>query len=72
MWWAVGKRERCACNRSLTTHPTFSAEGYYNNEGQPMDDRAKSFGPFPGGPLSYFEFLAKWRSDGKFEGLRFS
>ena len=37
-----------------------------------MDDRAKSFGPFPGGPLSYFEFLAKWRSDGKFEGLRFS
>jgi cation diffusion facilitator CzcD-associated flavoprotein CzcO len=45
--------------------------GYYNNEGQPMDDRAKYAVGYPAGPNAFFSYMRGWRSDGQFKGLRF-
>ena len=45
--------------------------GYYNNEGQPMDDRAKYAAGYPAGPNAFFSYMRGWRSDGQFKGLRF-
>lgn len=42
--------------------------GYYNYEGR----REKSFAlnePFPGGPVTYFQRLARWREEGAMRGL---
>ena len=45
--------------------------GYYNNEGQPMDDRAKYAVGYPAGPNAFFSYMRRWRSEGQFKGLRF-
>ena len=46
--------------------------GYYNNEGTPMDRRMKlGASGYPDGPVAFFEYIAKWRSDGEFTGLEF-
>ena len=46
--------------------------GYYNNEGQPLNARARfGMAGYPLGPVAYFEFIDGWRSSGDFEGLEF-
>ncbi len=47
--------------------------GYYNNEGQDAGPAAllNSVG-YPEGPVAYFNYIAKWRSDGQFAGLNFT
>ncbi|WP_353216310.1 NAD(P)/FAD-dependent oxidoreductase [Sandarakinorhabdus sp.] len=45
--------------------------GYYNNEGRPMDDRAKYAVGYPAGPNAFFAYMNGWRSNGEFKGLRF-
>jgi len=57
-------------------NPTYQKKctpGYYNSEGSSkislvVDDLVG----YPNGPLAYYEFMEKWRSNGKFEGLSFS
>ena len=44
--------------------------GYYNNEGQPIGDQAAWRG-YPFGAVAYFEFIAKWRDAGTYDGLEF-
>ena len=46
--------------------------GYYNNEGQPSEGDSDSWRGYPLGAVAYFEYIEKWRSDGTFDGLRFS
>jgi cation diffusion facilitator CzcD-associated flavoprotein CzcO len=47
--------------------------GYYNNEGQPLNSRARfSMAGYPGGPVAFFEFIDRWRTSGAFEGLEFT
>ncbi|MEM7218663.1 MAG: NAD(P)/FAD-dependent oxidoreductase [Pseudomonadota bacterium] len=41
--------------------------GYYNNEGKGWDNVPSGY---PYGPLAYFKYLERWRSDG-FEGIEF-
>ncbi|HUF98613.1 MAG TPA: NAD(P)/FAD-dependent oxidoreductase [Ilumatobacter sp.] len=47
--------------------------GYYNNEGGPIDRRARlnSVG-YPDGPVAYFEYIDRWRNSGEFTGLAFN
>ena len=46
--------------------------GYYNNEGQPLDARARfGMAGYPLGPVAYFEYIDNWRNSGEFEGLEF-
>jgi cation diffusion facilitator CzcD-associated flavoprotein CzcO len=57
--------------RSFGGDPTCTP-GYYNNEGQAVD-RAMRRGAlgYPEGPVAFFSYIDRWRSDGTFEGLRF-
>lgn len=46
--------------------------GYYNNEGGPIGRRERlSASGYPDGPVSYWQYLDRWRSSGAFEGLEF-
>ncbi len=46
--------------------------GYYNNEGKPMDSKMKlGASGYPDGPVAFFDYIAKWRTDGEFTGLEF-
>jgi cyclohexanone monooxygenase len=46
--------------------------GYYNNEGQPLNARARfGMAGYPLGPVAYFEYIDRWRNSGDFEGLEF-
>ena len=46
--------------------------GYYNNEGRPIGRREKlNGGGYPLGPVAYFDYIARWRSNGEFSGLEF-
>jgi cation diffusion facilitator CzcD-associated flavoprotein CzcO len=47
--------------------------GYYNNEGrtEPAHGLANSLG-YPLGPVAYFSYIDEWRSNGRFDGLKFS
>jgi cation diffusion facilitator CzcD-associated flavoprotein CzcO len=46
--------------------------GYYNNEGQPLNARARfAMAGYPSGPVAYFEYIERWRNSGDFEGLEF-
>ena len=46
--------------------------GYYNNEGQPLNARARfAMAGYPLGPVAYFEYIDKWRNSGDFDGLEF-
>ncbi|MEI6418469.1 MAG: monooxygenase, partial [Sphingomonadales bacterium] len=45
--------------------------GYYNNEGQPMDERAKYAVGHPGGAMAWFRHIDAWRRAGDFKGLHF-
>jgi cation diffusion facilitator CzcD-associated flavoprotein CzcO len=46
--------------------------GYYNNEGQPLNSRARfGMAGYPLGPVAFFEFIDRWRNSGEFEGLEF-
>jgi cyclohexanone monooxygenase len=62
----------------LETNPTSffgnpdCTPGYYNNEGQPLNPRARfGMAGYPLGPVAYFEFIDQWRNSGDFEGLEF-
>ena len=44
--------------------------GYYNNEGQPGQNR-QFFVGYPAGAMAYFQYLEAWRTKGDFEGLEF-
>jgi len=46
--------------------------GYYNNEGGPIG-RVQRLGlsGHPEGPVAFFEYIDKWRTSGRFEGLEF-
>lgn len=47
--------------------------GYYNNEGQAMGRREHlNMSGFPGGPVAYFDYINRWRTDGEFAGLAFA
>jgi len=46
--------------------------GYYNNEGQAPTAASRLAVGYPAGPSAYFQYLAGWRSSGRFEGLAFS
>jgi cyclohexanone monooxygenase len=60
-----------AGGRTFGGDPTCTP-GYYNNEGKGADARAtrNSLG-YPEGPVAYFEYIARWRERGDFEGLEF-
>ncbi|EKC99715.1 cyclohexanone monooxygenase [Trichosporon asahii var. asahii CBS 8904] len=46
--------------------------GYYNNEGQEEGRRERlNVARYPAGPLAFFDYIAEWRANGKFEGLEF-
>ncbi len=46
--------------------------GYYNNEGQPLNARARfGMAGYPLGPVAYLEYIDNWRNSGDFEGLEF-
>lgn len=46
--------------------------GYYNNEGEVEGLREKrNLGVHPIGPIGFHDYIAEWRSSGKFEGLEF-
>jgi hypothetical protein len=46
--------------------------GYYNNEGQPLDARARFvMAGYPLGPVAYFEYIDNWRNSGDFAGLEY-
>jgi len=46
--------------------------GYYNNEGKPMGRKERLNGSgYPAGPVAYWQYLAEWRSTGRFDGLEF-
>lgn len=46
--------------------------GYYNNEGQAEGRREKlNVARYPGGAAAFFDYIADWRTNGKFEGLEF-
>jgi cation diffusion facilitator CzcD-associated flavoprotein CzcO len=46
--------------------------GYYNNEGQPLNSRARfGMAGYPLGPVAYFEYIDNWRNSGDFEGVEF-
>ncbi len=46
--------------------------GYYNNEGGPIGPRQRlNQSGYPEGPVAFFEYIDKWRSSGRFEGLDF-
>jgi cation diffusion facilitator CzcD-associated flavoprotein CzcO len=44
--------------------------GYYNNEGKPNANAARS-APYGGGSIRFFKLLKEWREDGNFDGLEF-
>jgi cation diffusion facilitator CzcD-associated flavoprotein CzcO len=46
--------------------------GYYNNEGQAPTPASRLAVGYPAGPSAYFQYLAGWRSSGRFDGLAFS
>ena len=46
--------------------------GYYNNEGQPTGRDGDAFRGYPMGAVAYFEYIERWRTDGRFEGLAFT
>ena len=44
--------------------------GYYNNEGRDTGERGRlNFVGYPGGPMAFFDLMARWRASGSFEGL---
>lgn len=46
--------------------------GYYNNEGQPMGRRERlNTSGYPHGPVAYFDYIARWRESGDFNGFAF-
>lgn len=45
--------------------------GYYNNEGKPAEAGWIGVG-YPAGASAYFEYIAKWRDKGDYDGLSFS
>lgn len=45
--------------------------GYYNGEGKGYEN-FESFAGYPYGQYAFFQYIAKWRSSGKFKGLTFS
>jgi cation diffusion facilitator CzcD-associated flavoprotein CzcO len=46
--------------------------GYYNNEGRPIGRRERLNGSgYPEGPVAFWEYMDRWRSDGRFVGLEF-
>jgi len=46
--------------------------GYYNNEGQEEGLKERLNGArYPAGSLAFFDHIAEWRTNGKFEGLVF-
>jgi cyclohexanone monooxygenase len=45
--------------------------GYYNNEGHGWGEGVARAVGYPGGPVEYFKYLKKWRTDGNFEGIEF-
>ncbi len=46
--------------------------GYYNNEGRPAGRRERlNASGFPAGPVAFFEYIDRWRTSGRFEGLEF-
>jgi cation diffusion facilitator CzcD-associated flavoprotein CzcO len=60
-----------AGGRSFGNDPTCTP-GYYNNEGQVLSGtQLRAALAYPEGPVAYFEFIDRWRSDGRFEGLDF-
>ena len=44
--------------------------GFYNNEGK-SDPKSRYGAFYSGGSIKYWQLLAEWREDGKFEGLEF-
>ncbi len=46
--------------------------GYYNNEGQDSGRRGQlNSAGFSEGPVAYFDYIARWRTSGEFDGLDF-
>lgn len=46
--------------------------GYYNNEGQPLQGGNRIMGTaYPQGPIAFFQYIDRWRTNGEFEGLEF-
>ncbi|HEV7720103.1 MAG TPA: NAD(P)/FAD-dependent oxidoreductase [Iamia sp.] len=45
--------------------------GYYNNEGRPATPGSGLIAAigYPEGPVAFFAFIEKWRTDGQFDGL---
>lgn len=47
--------------------------GYYNNEGGPIGRKERrGMSGYPDGPVAYFDYIERWRSDGELRGLEIS
>ncbi|MEM9255783.1 MAG: NAD(P)/FAD-dependent oxidoreductase [Pseudomonadota bacterium] len=46
--------------------------GYYNNEGQPLPEEARTYVGYPEGAIAFFRYIEEWRNSGKFHGMRFA
>jgi cation diffusion facilitator CzcD-associated flavoprotein CzcO len=61
-----------AGGRTFGGDPTCTP-GYYNNEGGEISpSQLRNSLGYPAGPVAYFEYIAKWRTTGDFEGLTFT
>lgn len=75
---AIEAAESAWVDRLMTASPLLGrgdecTPGYYNNEGQPVDDaRSMAMRGYPGGPPAYFDYIRAWRQSGTFDGLSFS
>ena len=46
--------------------------GYYNNEGIDPGPSRKTFVGYPYGPVAFFDYISRWRTNGTFSGLKFT
>ena len=54
---------------AMTDYLKGCTPGYYNAEGGTENNAGFLQGHYPEGGLKFYEMLAQWRADGKFEGL---
>lgn len=60
-----------AGGRTFGGDPTCTP-GYYNNEGGEISPaQLRNSMGYPAGPVAYFEYIQRWRSNGDFDGLDF-
>ncbi len=65
-WLETMKSKRAVIQEFLAS----CTPGYYNNEGKPAEGRGLT-DIYGGGPVEFYDLLARWRDDGQMRGLEF-